>query len=103
MANFITLAKTSDIKPGEMKTFIIKRIGVLIANVEGTFFATQDLCTHDGGTLREGELVHEEVECPRHGGRFNVKTGAATAMPAMFPIKTFPLKIEGDQILIDLG
>jgi len=102
MTKFIAVAKTSDITPGQLKTFTVNRIGVLIANVEGTFFATQDLCTHDGGTLRDGELVHDEVECPRHGGRFNVKTGAATMMPAMFPIKIFPLKIEGDQILVAL-
>ena len=103
MAKFVHVALASDIKPGQMKTFTVNRVDVLIANVEGTLFATQDLCTHDGGTLRDGELVHEEVECPRHGGRFNVRTGAATAMPAMFPIKTFPIRIEGDQILVDLG
>jgi 3-phenylpropionate/trans-cinnamate dioxygenase ferredoxin component len=102
MSKFISIAKTSDIKPGQMKTFTVNRVDVLVANVEGTFFATQDLCTHDDGTLRDGELVHDQIECPRHGGRFNVKTGAATAMPAMFPIKTFPVKIEGDQILVAL-
>jgi 3-phenylpropionate/trans-cinnamate dioxygenase ferredoxin subunit len=103
MPKFIMVAKTSDVQPGTMRVFTVNRVDVLIANVEGTFFATQDLCTHDDGTLRDGALVHDEIECPRHGGRFNVKTGAATAMPAMFPIKTFPVKIEGDQILVALG
>lgn len=103
MTRFIPVALVSEIKPGQIKVVTVNRVDVLIANVEGTFFATQDLCTHDDGSLRDGALVHDEIECPRHGGRFNVKTGAATAMPAMFPIKTFPIKIEGDQIFVALG
>jgi 3-phenylpropionate/trans-cinnamate dioxygenase ferredoxin component len=83
-----------------MKTFAVNDQHILIANWEGTLFATQDLCTHDGGTLGDGELIDGEIECPRHGGRFNVKTGAVAALPPMFPIKTFPVKIEGAHILV---
>ncbi len=100
MSNFVTIAKTTDIKPGQMKTFTVNGHRVLIANWQGTFFATQDLCTHDNGTLADGELVDGEIECPRHGGRFDLKTGTVTALPALFPIKTFPVKVEGDYILI---
>jgi 3-phenylpropionate/trans-cinnamate dioxygenase ferredoxin subunit len=60
----------------------------------------QDLCTHDNGTLSDNALVDGEIECPRHGGRFNPATGAATQMPAMFPIKAFPVRIEGDNVLV---
>ena len=83
-----------------MKTFAAKGHQILIANWEGTLFATQDLCTHDGGTLSDGELVDGEIECPRHGGRFNLQTGAVAALPPMFPIKTFAVKTEGDEILV---
>ena len=102
MANFVAVAKTTDVKPGQMESFAIDGKRVLIANWEGTLFATQDLCTHDNGTLGDGELVDGEIECPRHGGRFDLKTGAVTALPPMFPIKTFPIKTEGDTILVAL-
>lgn len=100
MADLIAVAKTSDVQPGQMKTFSANGHRILIANWEGTLFATQDLCTHDGGTLGDGELVDGEIECPRHGGRFDVRTGAVTALPPLFPIKTYPVHVEGDQILV---
>lgn len=100
MATFIAVGKSADLKPGQMKTFAVNGKRVLIANWEGTFFATQDLCTHDNGTLGDGELVDGEIECPRHGGRFDLKTGAVRALPPMFPIKTFPVKTDGDEILV---
>jgi nitrite reductase/ring-hydroxylating ferredoxin subunit len=99
MPNFITIAKTSDLQPGQMKAFQVNGQSILIANWQGTFFATQDLCTHDDGVLGDGELVDGAIECPRHGARFDLKTGRGT-MPAMFPIKTFPVKIEGDTICV---
>ncbi len=102
MANWVPVAKTTDVKPGEMKTFAVNGKRVLIANWEGTLFATQDLCTHDGGTLGDGELVDGEIECPRHGGRFDVRTGAVTALPPMFPIRTYPVQVEGDTVLLNL-
>ena len=102
MLNFIAVAKTTDIQPGEIKSFAVNGEQVLVANWQGTLFATQDVCTHDNGTLSDGALVDGEIECPRHGGRFNPQTGVATQMPAMFPIKTFPVKVEDETILIAL-
>jgi 3-phenylpropionate/trans-cinnamate dioxygenase ferredoxin component len=100
VANYKTVAKASDVAPGKMKAFPVDGRRVLIANVEGTFFATQDLCTHDNGTLADGELIGDEIECPRHGGRFSAKTGEVRALPPMFPIKTFPVRLEGDDIKV---
>src|SRR3990172_3654129 len=94
VANFVTVEKVTDVKPGQMKSFAVDGKRILVANWEGTFFATQDLCTHDNGTLADGELIDGEIECPRHGGRFDVRTGAVTALPPMFPIKTYPVHVE---------
>ena len=100
MADYTIVAKITDIKPGEIKSFDVNGEQVLVANWQGTLFATQNLCTHDNGTLSDGTLVDAEIECPRHGGRFNVKTGAVIALPPMFPIKTFPVKVDGDNVLV---
>jgi len=100
MPNFIPVAKIADVPPGTLRSFEVNGEAILIANWQGTFFATQDLCTHDSGTLSDGTLVDGEIECPRHGGRFNPATGAATQMPAMFPIKTYAVKVEGEDIWV---
>lgn len=102
MAQFIRVANTTDVPAGTLRSFEVNGERILIANWQGTFFATQDLCTHDNGTLSDGTLVDGQIECPRHGGRFDPATGAATQMPAMFPIRTFPVKIEGENIWVAL-
>lgn len=102
MDSFIAVANTNDVKPGQVKTFAVDGHHIALCNVEGTYFATQDLCTHDGGPLGEGELFDHEIECPRHGGRFDVRTGEVTALPPMFPIKTFPVRVEGDEIQVSV-
>jgi len=102
VADFVMLGNTSEVAPGTMKSFSVNGKRILVANVAGTFFATQDICTHDNGTLSDGELVDGEIECPRHGGRFDPKTGAVITFPPMFPIKTFPVRVEGENILAAL-
>ena len=66
----------------------------------GTLYAIEDICTHDGGPLVEGELDGYEIECPRHGARFDIRTGRALRMPAFEPIETYEVRIEGDEILV---
>ena len=100
MADFVTVANVNDVRKGKVKTFTVNGHKIALCNVEGTFFATQDLCTHDQGPLGEGELWDYNIECPRHGARFDVRTGRATALPAIRPIKTFPVRVEGDAIQV---
>ena len=100
MDSFVTISKADVIKPGQMKSFNVNGNQILVANVGGTFFATQDICTHDNGTLSDGELVGDEIECPRHAARFSAQTGQVLTLPAVVPIKTFQVKIQNDEIQV---
>lgn len=102
-AEFVTVAREGEIRKGQVRTFKIGDHDIALCNVEGTYFATQNLCTHDGGPLGEGEMLGYEIECPRHGGRFDVRTGEVTALPPIFPIKTYPVRLEDGNIQVALG
>ena len=99
---FVVVAKVSEIAPGRVKTVEIGDEDVALCNVEGEFYAIANVCTHDEGPLGAGYLMGEEIECPRHGARFNVKTGAVSVLPAIVPVPTFAVKVEGDDILVDV-
>lgn len=102
MGKFVKIAKTGELEPGQKKLVNVDGQAVALFNLEGTYYAIQDICTHDGGPLAEGDVFGEEIECPRHGARFNVRTGEVTRMPAFEPVDTYPVKVEGDDILISL-
>jgi 3-phenylpropionate/trans-cinnamate dioxygenase ferredoxin subunit len=96
-----SVALASHIAPGT--TLRVDRADepVLLCNVDGTIYAIEDTCTHDGGALDGGPLQGCEIECPRHGARFDVTTGAALSLPAFLPVKTYTVRREGDEIFID--
>ena len=75
---------------------------IALFNVEGTFYAIDNTCTHRGGPLGEGELKGDTVECPWHGAHFNVKTGAVTVPPAPSGVRSFPVKVEGSEVLVEV-
>jgi len=99
MSQFIKVAKTTDLKPGEKMRVEYDGETVGLFNIGGEFYAISDICTHDGGPLVDGELEGECVICPRHGARFNVKTGQET-LPAYTPVPRYEVKIEGEDIWI---
>ncbi len=100
MAEFQTMAKASEIAPGEMKLVNVAGQDVVVANVEGTFFAFGNECTHVGGPLVEGELEGETVTCPWHATVFNVETGQASEGPGTNAVPTYEVRLEGDEIQI---
>jgi 3-phenylpropionate/trans-cinnamate dioxygenase ferredoxin subunit len=100
MSDFIKVAETSDIPAGTVKVVVVSDRRIALCNVGGEFFAIDDICTHDGGPLDQGELESDVIECPRHGARFNVKTGKVLALPAVKPLNTYPLKVEGNEIRV---
>ena len=102
MGEFFKVAKASELPPGGKKLVEVDDIPVALFNVNGEFYAIEDVCTHDGGPLAEGELEGDQIECPRHGARFDVRTGRALCMPAVEPVECYEVKIEGDDILVSV-
>ena len=100
MTKEIEVAKVSEIAPGSAKQVEVDGEAVAIFNVGGQFYAIGDTCTHAQASLSEGEVENLEVTCPWHGAKFDLKTGKNLCMPAVEPVQTYGLKIEGDVIKI---
>lgn len=99
---FVKVALENEVLEGEVRVFELEEASIAIARVDGILYAIEDVCTHDDGPLGEGFLDGCEIECPRHGARFDVRTGAATRMPAVAPVGTFPVRTEGGAILVEV-
>ena len=99
---FVRMAQAADIPEGEIRAFESLGIGVLICRVEGQLYALEDVCTHDDGPLGDGFLEGHEIECPRHGARFDVRTGAVCRMPAAAPVASLPLKVEEGEVFVEI-
>ena len=99
MSNFVRVASTGDLKPGENKVVSVDGAEVALFNVDGEFFATNNICLHRGGPLGEGFLDGDTVTCPWHGWRYNVKTGANATIPTA-KVATYQVKVEGENILV---
>jgi 3-phenylpropionate/trans-cinnamate dioxygenase ferredoxin subunit len=95
-------ATKNEFKTDHFKTVFIDDIKILIIHLNGRFYAIQDLCTHDGGDLAGGEIEDDEIICPRHGARFCIMTGEVRTPPAYEDIETFPVKLDGDDIWLDV-
>ncbi len=103
MTDFIKVTAVESIPLNSVKTFEVNGRKIAVANLGGEFYAVDDLCTHDGGDLGGGEVVDDCcVECPRHGARFDLKTGEVKALPATQPIKTYEVRVEDKDLLVKL-
>jgi 3-phenylpropionate/trans-cinnamate dioxygenase ferredoxin component len=103
MAVWTRAASLSQVPPGTVAYADIDGVRVAICNTGDGVYAVDDVCTHDGGPLDQGELSGFNIECPRHGARFDVRTGKVTALPAIIPLDTYPVKVEGDDIFVDVS
>ena len=97
-----TLARVDEIPPGTAKPFSVNGTDVLVCNAGGSLYAIEDVCTHDGAPLDQGTLEGRCIICPRHGATFDIETGAALTLPAVMPVQTYSVRVEGDSIVIDL-
>jgi len=102
MATWVTAGRTDDLAPGEVRVVRAGRTRLAVCNVDNDFYCIADVCTHDGGPLDQGELDGVEIECPRHGARFDVTNGRATCLPAIAPVKVYPVRVENGEIQIQV-
>lgn len=101
MAEFVKVAKISELPPGTRKLIDFEEVTVAVFNIDGQFYCIEDVCTHDGGPVAEGELDGFSIECPRHGALFDVRDGSVLSMPAVVPVPTYEVKVEGDDIFVE--
>ena len=99
---YAKIAKTSDLPdPGKQYFEVDDRLVVLF-HVGGSFYCLDDVCTHDGGPLGEGTLEGKTIACPRHGAKFDITNGKALTMPATVATLSHHVKVEGDDVLVEL-
>ena len=100
MADFVRVAGTNDIPdPGKQTLELGERVVVLF-HVAGQFYCIDDVCTHDGGPLGDGCLQGFQISCPRHGAKFDIRSGAALTMPATIDTMAHEVRVEGNDVFI---
>lgn len=103
-SGFVPVAQVDAVAPGEVVVVEAAGRSLCLARTEdGRFGAIDNVCTHDGGTLGEGELDGECVECPRHGGRFDLFTGQVRALPPVIPVTSYPVRVVDGTVEVDLS
>ncbi len=100
MSDFVSVAKINEIEEGQVKVVRVGDAPIGLAKVDGEFFAFADVCTHDDGPVAEGELDDYIIECPRHGAKFDIRTGKVRQLPAVTPIPVYAVKVEGDTVWV---
>ncbi len=100
MSDWTVVAEAADIVPGGWETVDLDGTLVAVFNIDGEFFAIEDVCTHDGAVLSGSPVEGDEVICPRHGARFSVRTGEALTPPAWEAVSTFPVRTENGKVFV---
>ena len=101
-ARFVRVGRVGDVPLGRAEVFDVEERKIAVYRLPDGFFAIDDICTHDGGPLADGEVDGDQVICPRHGARFSIKTGAALTFPAVSPVESYPVRVEGEELLIGI-
>jgi len=97
---FVTVARAGELKPGEMMYVEVGEEPVCLINLDGAYYALNDVCTHQDASLSDGEIVGDEIECPLHGGAFEIRTGAPAAFPVVTPVETYRVRVVGDEVQV---
>ena len=102
MAHAVAVARVEEVPVGSVRVVEADGRRIALCNYDGTYYAIDDECTHDRGPLDQGELVGREIECPRHGARFDVTTGRPTRLPAVRPVRTYKVSVNDGSIVIEV-
>lgn len=94
MADWVDVARADELPAGGYRSVLVDGVRIAVFNLDGEYYAIEDVCTHDGGILTGGEVDGDEVVCPRHGARFCIRTGAVRLPPAYEDVAAFPVRIE---------
>ncbi len=100
MSDWISVAKLDELPPGTWRVVDADGTAIVVFNLEGEYYAIEDVCTHDGGQLTGGTVEGDEVVCPRHGARFSIRTGEALAPPAYEPTAKFPVRVKNGEVQV---
>jgi 3-phenylpropionate/trans-cinnamate dioxygenase ferredoxin component len=100
----VDVAPVDELPPGSVKIVRAGQVAVGVYNLDGEYYAIEDRCSHDDGPLAEGDFDAEDavVVCPRHGSRFDIRTGRPLTLPAYVPVETFPVVVEGGWVKVDI-
>ncbi len=101
MGKLVPVATLDEVPPGARKLIDLDEVSVVLINIGGQFYCIEDVCTHDGGPVGEGDIEDCAIECPRHGARFDLRDGSVLSMPAVVPIPTYQVKVEGNLVFIE--
>lgn len=102
MKRWVGVGKSEEIRPGRPKVVQVQGARIAVFQLDDkSLCAVDDLCTHDDGPLAEGKVEGDVIECPRHGARFSLRTGDVLCMPAVTPIRSYPVRVEGGQVEIE--
>ena len=104
VSEIIEICPVSELPPGHMRLVEWEDLEIGVFNCAGTIYAIEDRCSHDNGTLIDGDLDEERcaIECPRHGSLFDLKTGKPLTLPAYVPVDTFPVIVDDDMIKVEV-
>ncbi|MFN8440917.1 MAG: non-heme iron oxygenase ferredoxin subunit [Caldilineaceae bacterium] len=101
MSDLIKVATVDELPVGGRKILDVDNVSVALFNIDGTIYAIEDRCTHDDGPLAEGELSGCTITCPRHGARFDVRSGKALSFPAFEPTNVYEVQLRGNEVWIE--
>jgi len=101
VSDWIEVARNDDFPPGSWRVVEYEDVMIAVFNVDGEFYAIEDICTHDGETLTGGDVEANEVVCPRHGARFEVTTGEALIAPAYEDLTTFEVRVDDGAVMVN--
>jgi len=102
MPSRLEVCKVSDVGAGEVRKVETGGLTLAIYNLDGSFYATDDACTHGPGSLSEGFVEGDVIECNFHQGRFNIRTGEVVGPPCMIPVRTYPTIVEDDRVFVEI-